>query len=433
MFLFSQNPIQTLQALPPNEICISNATDLQSALTNAASSGRDDVIQLIQGTYNGNFVYASTEPYGVTIEGGYLPGCGSRVVDPANTVLDAQNVGRVLALSAPSASVSFTVSGLSIQNGNYNNVGGGLYVNTDSGNFNLSHSIIHNNSMGGFFIQTGKVDISNSTISSNHSVSLNGQDIIADEVDISDSLIINNHSQNVAGGLQIKSTNITLIRNTITENISDNGIGGGINLEGHSIELSNNNISKNICNNFAGGGVLANASIINVFNNIIEFNQANNEGGGIKCIGSEAFLQDNIIRYNDGGTGGGVDLRISDRANLINNIIKGNTASEGGGGVWFNALHLSAPNCTLANNTIISNDSPVGGGIYLLFEEDECNADIYNNIIIGNGFGVGNDLYLENDRNGNAFPSPINLFNNDFDQSEDGIYIQTHFLSIQAT
>ena len=51
--------------------CVTNATDLTTALNNAKNNGSDDTIKIQQGTYNGNFIYASTEPYGVTIEGGY--------------------------------------------------------------------------------------------------------------------------------------------------------------------------------------------------------------------------------------------------------------------------------------------------------------------------------------------------------------------------
>ena len=65
------------------------------------TNSQDDSIKIQQGTYNENFVYASTESFGVTFEGGFIIGCGSRVVDPANTVLDGGEAGVVLALSAP--------------------------------------------------------------------------------------------------------------------------------------------------------------------------------------------------------------------------------------------------------------------------------------------------------------------------------------------
>lgn len=80
--------------------CVSTAAELQAALTTAASNGEDDVIHIVQGTYNGNFVYASTEAFNLTVEGGYAASCSSRVVDPANTVLDGLATGRVSAIPA---------------------------------------------------------------------------------------------------------------------------------------------------------------------------------------------------------------------------------------------------------------------------------------------------------------------------------------------
>ena len=41
------------------EFCVNNATDLQSALTIAASNSADDTIKVVQGTYTGNFTYTS--------------------------------------------------------------------------------------------------------------------------------------------------------------------------------------------------------------------------------------------------------------------------------------------------------------------------------------------------------------------------------------
>ena len=77
--------------------CISTAQELHDALTEAQSNGHDDIIRIVQGTYNGNFIYASTEAYSLTVEGGYTADCASRVVNPENTVLDAGGSGVVLA------------------------------------------------------------------------------------------------------------------------------------------------------------------------------------------------------------------------------------------------------------------------------------------------------------------------------------------------
>jgi len=46
-------------------------TDLQAALDTAGGSSADDLIKVVQGTYNGNFTYSSNGGYGITLEGGY--------------------------------------------------------------------------------------------------------------------------------------------------------------------------------------------------------------------------------------------------------------------------------------------------------------------------------------------------------------------------
>ena len=58
--------------------CVSNATELQTALTTAANNAEDDTIQIVQETYNGNFIYASTEGNSLTVEGVTLLGVPHR-------------------------------------------------------------------------------------------------------------------------------------------------------------------------------------------------------------------------------------------------------------------------------------------------------------------------------------------------------------------
>ena len=58
--------------------CADTSEQLQKDLNTAAANGEDDVIQIVQGTYIGNFSYNSGELFGLTIEGGYSAGCSSR-------------------------------------------------------------------------------------------------------------------------------------------------------------------------------------------------------------------------------------------------------------------------------------------------------------------------------------------------------------------
>ena len=109
--------------------CVDTAEELQAALTTASSNGQDDEVQIVQGTYVGNFVYATaTEAYDLAVKGGYTTGCTSQVIDPTNTTLDGNQSGTVLVISADFIS-SLLLQGLSMQNGNrLSNDGGGLYI-----------------------------------------------------------------------------------------------------------------------------------------------------------------------------------------------------------------------------------------------------------------------------------------------------------------
>ena len=54
--------------------CVATAVDLQNALSRAAANGQDDEVRIVQGTYVGNFVYASTEAQALSVLGGYTAG-----------------------------------------------------------------------------------------------------------------------------------------------------------------------------------------------------------------------------------------------------------------------------------------------------------------------------------------------------------------------
>jgi len=73
--------------------CVANEAQLIDALDDAKDNGADDVIKIQQDTYYGNFVYASTESFGITIEGGYSDAlCTLRDVAPDNTILEVYKI-----------------------------------------------------------------------------------------------------------------------------------------------------------------------------------------------------------------------------------------------------------------------------------------------------------------------------------------------------
>jgi len=256
--------------------CVSDATDLQTALTTAESNGEDNTIQIVQGTYNGNFIYASTEAYGLTVEGGYTQDCGSRTIDPANTILDGGGTDTVLALVSQGAA-TFSVEGLTFQNGNASTVttGGGLYA-----------SALGNN----------MTSITNNTFTGNTATGSGG------------GVYVQNYSS---------SYTVTLTNNTFTNNTATNGNGGGAYVAySHpdsigSATLTNNTFTGNTATNGGGsylsGGRYLSSEGVTLTNNTLTGNTAEAEGGGV------------WLKLNDNNNPG----------NLYNNIIWNNTAPEG--------------------------------------------------------------------------------------------------------
>jgi len=227
--------------------------------------------KLFRETYNGNFTYAATEDNSLTVEGGYTASCASRVIDPANTVLDGGGTDHVLALVRETGAADFSVEGLTLQNGNATaeTKGGGLYTRT-----------------------TGHVTLTNNT--------------------------------------------------------------------------------------FTG-------------------NTAKSSGGG-------AYVRDT--------------------STLTDNRFTENTSGDNGGGIYYSSIN----SLTLTNNTISENTaSSQGGGIWVKFISNSYTGKLYNNIIWSNTSSEASDLYIDNTGDDPFFPVPVDLFNNDFDQSASGTYMAKPF------
>ena len=178
--------------------CVSNATEFQTALTTAQSNGADDTIQIVQGAFNGNFIYASTEVNSLSIEGGYAEGCKERTIDSANTVLDGGGRDSVLMLVTNAVAANFSVEGLTLQNGSASTViyGGGLYANT-----------------------AGEVTVTSSSFTYNAS-EWGGGAFIVGRGRLADNAFTGNTAKSTGGGVVIGSTG-TLTKNSFTNNTAD--------------------------------------------------------------------------------------------------------------------------------------------------------------------------------------------------------------------
>ncbi len=388
--------------------CASSVSQLQSNLTEAAGNGQDDTIQIVQGTYEGNFSYISSESNDLSVKGGYASGCSSRTIDPANTGLDGTNTDSSLILVS-SQTTDFLVEGLTLQNGTASiEKGGGIYALT-SGNVTMRNNILSNNTAdscgGGAFVDAASVTFEDNTISKN---SGGGGSCGA--------------GGSGAGLFVTSAITTTLTRNTITHNTAQSH-GGGIFLDlfgsNPTVQLTDNTISNNSSSG-AGGGLMAYGDTIVLTSNRFNSNSGS-DGAGMWINGGDLTATGNTFSHNIASyNGGGMEISV-EGFTLTNNIIHNNTATNyDGGGVDLTNVWTA----NLANNTIISNISGNdGGGVKLWLSDDPESAYFYNNIIMNNTAARGNELFINNDLDDNLISSAVDLLNNDFDQSSAGFYI----------
>lgn len=256
------------------EFHVTNAAEFQNALDTAESNGEDDTIYLTAGTYLGNFHYGppDTENRSLTITG--EPGTSA-----SDIILDGQNSGRVLTLYdwslGPVAEI--TITGITVQNGNSSQDGGGIYAALYSHNIVVTNCIIRNNIAqeygGGAYLDTNE---------------------------------------------DITVENNVIIDNTVTEEDSRSRGGGVAMLAPHETYTVRNNI---VARNTAQGAT-------------------DPQGGGL-WIGwlsdDITHLTGNTIYNNTANTGGGVYINDGGTANVYNNIVYANTAAEGGD-IYFSSV-----------------------------------------------------------------------------------------------
>jgi len=216
------------------------------------------------------------------------------------------------------------------------------------------------------------------------------------------------------GGLYAKPEDgtTTLTNNTFTGNTARNN-GGGAYIFGVTGTLSNNTFTGNTAK-YRGGGV----HVIN----------PHGTSGGTATLTNNTFSGNTVTVtaiYPIEHCGGG-GAYVGADSTLTNNIFTGNivTGGYGGGGVYIIG-YGSTGTGTLTNNTITGNTATInGGGIRAKFSYPE---NLYNNIIWNNTSPEGADLYIDNTGDDPFFPTTVNLFNNDFDQSASGTYIVIPF------
>jgi parallel beta-helix repeat protein len=354
---------------------ISACRTIQYAV-DVASAG--DVIKVATGVYTG--VQSRAAPAGyptvatvdqvvyvsktVTIRGGYTTTNG--FADPPNpetypTTLNAQNQGRVLFIAGD---IDPALEGLRITRGNATGQGG-IWGSEFS----------HFEAGGGIYVLGATATISNNEIYNNTAGTTNGS----------------------GGGMCLRSSDATLVRNTITDNRATNWFGGGIYLLYSPITLIENDISDNSAR--WGGAVFLELSPATVTNNTFSDNSITQGGGALNVHTSDATLSGNTVSNNTAVQAGAIRV-VQCAATLNDNVIFGNSSTGYGG-----ALHLwEAHNTTLSGNAIFDNQTNGDGGAIEFWDSDDVTLD--GNTILTNTAGDdGGALHLLDSSN-------VNLLNN---------------------
>jgi hypothetical protein len=375
------------------EFCVRNATQLQTALTEAATNGEDDIIRVEQGTFTGNFTFESQEGKNLYLIGGFYPGCDTRTPDPSKTILDGNNAGRVLYINNPGLyqGGDIHIKGFTIQNGDTAEMAGGIYaascVMGIPGRIIIKNNIIKGNSAltgGGIAAYTDDEGFG---------------PLYANEMDAR--IRRKNFMRNIsrrAGMRQNDSGDIDII-----DNIIENNVGGGIaamtnaDLVAGSIFIIDNTITGNM-----GSGVRTGTwgGAIQIKGNMISGNTSLDKGGGVYASSFNEF-------------GGG-------HITFVNNIISDNS-SVGGGGLYASTDGMfDTGSLSLINNTITENlGADFGGGVLLEYYAGS-ESNLSNNIIWGNSAPAGGDIFMKIDPE-DLYWIEIHGFNNDY-SAFDGIW-----------
>ena len=307
-----------------------------------ASGDSGDAINIPLGVYTLSLGTELTIDQNLTLTGA---GSGDTIIQAAASSADATS--RVFNITGGTVAVS----GVTVQNGN-NGDGGGIL---NSGTLNLTNSTVSNNTAnvggGGIFNVGGNLTLTDSTVSGNTASLLRG------------------------GGIHNFDGTLTLTNSTVTGNTSKNS-GGGIynSFNNGTLTLTNSTVSGNTAN--SGGGIMNDSATLNLTNSTVSGNTTPNHGGGIYSSGTMTLTNSTVSGNTAGLNGGG--LRGSGTTILTNSTVSGNTASLDGGGLW------GSGTTTLINSTVSGNTTGSdGGGIY----NNNSLMTITNSTVTGNTAG----------------------------------------------
>jgi len=307
----------------------------------------------------------------------------------AASTVSGNNASRIFYIYSANASLTVSISGLTLTDGNDTNTFGGGAIANWGNDLTLSSVVITGNEStvrgGGVF--------------SAYPASGNGRTA---PVTIIDSEISNNTSASDGGGLAFYELgDVTITNTTISANTASND-GGGIHILDTGVVTMSGTVVSGNTSTGGTGGVWSDANL-SITTSTFENNISGGGCGGALYVGvfyGDVTITDSTFSGNVGFTyGGAIDFDGGGNTILIaNTTITGNSAPAGGG------LHIDGGNdVTLAQVTIVGNNATStnalysGGGIH--FAENLGSLTMSGTIVSGNTAVAGPaDIGLGNQR-----------------------------------
>ena len=333
-----------------------------------AIAQENDTIRVAAGIYNENVLISQT----VTLQGGWSPDFSVRDMNVfSSTVYPLDNKQSVVAIEgqfADPTAVMPTLDGFVIRGGQAHlgsNHGGGLRIR-DSNALVISNTIRNNSAFllgGGVWVQRGAPTLQGNQIVDNRTLGL-GQDahgggvqLESTQATLLDNLLARNvlsGTESYGGGLEVASTGtgrVTLMRNRFISNTASIdplalGFGGGIAVSSGRVFLDSSGLISNTAT-AGGGGLFINAGgMFSFTNGVFVANVAAQDGGGIYNTGVFSLSNTTVSGNSAGGMGGGIaNFEV---VNLVNATVSDNTSDNGAG--LFNSNEVNIKNSLIALN-----------------------------------------------------------------------------------
>lgn len=350
--------------------------------------------------------------------GSFSPTCSFTPIpcDPANVVIDADHLGRVVTIDGThhSGTLAPVIQCLTLTGGNAEGLGGdpgGAGTQSDAG--------------GGVFSIDAAPIIAYTVISGNYGCELCGPDggrgggvylrNASTTAQIHDSLIAHNVAATGAmgygGGMMLRNSDAQVYSNTVSHNLAGSraGEGGGIAVYGGSPWIADNALVQNSAAHTvigSGGGLhLWTDQPVTVLRNTFQYNKAitgigdlglTSTGGGASIVGGStaiATIRGNSFDQNatsllgpDVGWGGGLYVSgLVSPSLIIDNSFHGNIAGHNAAG-YGGGLYVDAGSVVIEGNDFTGNAATwsgtygEGGGLYI---SGGTNL-VQSNVITGN-------------------------------------------------